>query len=92
MEIWFVGMRFRGNHRFTENDEIKLEPEDNNSYDPNAVKVLVLKENEWKHVAYCDRDSALRVRNINKWDNLKFNFIDRYPQSVKYSIIYENTD
>src|ERR1700712_4733407 len=36
-----VGMRFHGNHTFSENDEIKLEKEDDNAFDNKAIKVLV---------------------------------------------------
>lgn len=82
--IWFVGMKYRGNHQFSSKDVIKLELEDDNVYDRNAVKVLVLKGDKYVHVAHCDRESARLVRKHDDLDNLIFTLDEYYPQSVKF--------
>jgi hypothetical protein len=85
MELWFVGMRFKGHHIFSE---------DGNPHDSKAVKVLVYKErvdspSVWVHVAYCDQNSARNIRDYvhnGDWNNLKFTFDKHYYQSVRYIV------
>ena len=47
-----VGLRFRGNHIFSEGDVISIEAEPENVHDANAVMVMA----NGKHVAYVARD------------------------------------
>lgn len=43
-----VGMKFRGGHTFSSSDNISLQADPYNAYDPNAIKVLVGKS----HIAF----------------------------------------
>ena len=52
-----VGMRYRGGHRFTEEDVITLQPEPLNKHDANAIKILANGE----HVAYVSREDTQTV-------------------------------
>ncbi|CAJ0834792.1 3557_t:CDS:2, partial [Entrophospora sp. SA101] len=47
-----VGMRFRGGHKFKKSDTITLEPEPSNTYDKNAIKIMV----DGIHKAYVAKD------------------------------------
>jgi len=53
MEIRAVGMKFRGNHVFSENETLTLERDRHNKFDPNAIKVLA----DGKHVAFVAREN-----------------------------------
>ena len=56
-----VGFRFRGcTPDVLNSGTITLEPDDNNPYDKNAVKVLVGD----KHVAYVSRDDAEYIKQL----------------------------
>lgn len=52
-----VGMRYRGNYRFTSFDSITLEMEPTNKYDTNAIKVLANGE----HKAYVSKSECVTV-------------------------------
>ncbi|KAG0050330.1 hypothetical protein BGZ83_004874 [Gryganskiella cystojenkinii] len=65
VQLAFVGMRHRGNHRFQPSDVVSLENEDDNKYDKLAVKVLVLKNKKLHHAAYVTKDDAKVLRE--KW-------------------------
>ncbi|CAJ0902052.1 7569_t:CDS:2 [Entrophospora sp. SA101] len=47
-----IGMRFRGGHKFKKSDTITLEPEPSNTYDKNAIKIMV----DGTHKAYVAKD------------------------------------
>jgi|ETNmetMinimDraft_15_1059895.scaffolds.fasta_scaffold106195_1 hypothetical protein len=64
-----VGMRYYGNHEFNHNDEnyIKLEKDQYNIHDQNAIKVLL----ENRHVGYiCTADNIKVKKFMNKNKNL----------------------
>ena len=64
-----VGMKYYGNHEFSHNDEnsIKLEKDPNNTYDKNAIKVLL----EDKHVGYISTEDNQKVKKfMKKYKNL----------------------
>ncbi|CAJ0824224.1 828_t:CDS:2, partial [Entrophospora sp. SA101] len=50
-----VGMRFRGGHKFKKSDTITLEPEPSNTYDKNAIKIMV----DGIHKAYVAKDENM---------------------------------
>ena len=47
-----VGMRFNGNHIFSDGDVVTLEADPDNRYDTNAIRVIA----NGKHVAYVARN------------------------------------
>ncbi len=59
-----VGMKYHGNHEFSQYDEnnIKLEKDPNNIYDKNAIKVLI----EDKHVGYISTEDNIKVKKFMK--------------------------
>ena len=52
-----VGMKYNGNHRFSENDFITVQKEGDNPKDGNAVKILV----NYKHKAYVTRKDTKKI-------------------------------
>jgi hypothetical protein len=85
-EITFVGMRFRGDHRFSSKDVVKLEKDDNNPKDPNAVKVMMKVNKRWNHVAYVCREDAKWLRTINGFETLLLEHVSNFAQSTAYNI------
>ena len=43
-------------------DELRIEPEPDNVYDPNALKVLLNLNGEWRMAGYVNRDAATALR------------------------------
>lgn len=83
-EIWVVGMRFQGHHRFSEADVLRLEGEDDNPEDPQAVKVMLYEEGLWQKVAYCTRKDARVLRDLPRWETATLNLHQRYGHSVSF--------
>jgi hypothetical protein len=84
--IVFVGMRYRGDHRFSPDDTIKLERDDNNSNDPNAVKVMLMEGKKWRHVAYVARDDAEWLREVHNFEKLPLEWAKNTRASCTYNI------
>ena len=78
-----VGMRFRGNHVFTPEDNVTLQREDENPHDPNAVKILV----GGRHVAYVSRDDCPQVRAAISRGRSEARFVENYPQSACLALV-----
>src|SRR6185369_14516711 len=57
-----VGMRFRGGHKFKKSDTITLELEPSNTYDKNAIKVMV----DGIHKAYVAKNENVSVGDLMK--------------------------
>ncbi|CAJ0767868.1 15351_t:CDS:1, partial [Entrophospora sp. SA101] len=57
-----VGMRFRGGHKFKKSDTITLEPEPSNTYDKNAIKIMV----DGIHKAYVAKDENVSIGDLMK--------------------------
>ncbi|CAJ0850347.1 17449_t:CDS:1 [Entrophospora sp. SA101] len=57
-----VGMRFRGGHKFKKSDTITLEPEPSNTYDKNAIKIMV----DGTHKAYVAKDENVSIGDLMK--------------------------
>jgi hypothetical protein len=89
VEFFAVGMRFRGNHIFRFEDKIRLEKEDDNPYDSNAIKILVHNsEAKWIHVAYVAREDAVKLRRkVKDFVNCKIVFKTRYAASARLALI-----
>jgi hypothetical protein len=85
-EITFVGMRFHGNHRFSSKDVVKLEKDDNNPKDPNAIKVMVKVGKKWNHVAYVCREDAKWLHTMNGFETFVLEHVKNFAQSVAYNI------
>jgi hypothetical protein len=79
-----VGMRFHGDHTFSENDEIKLEKEDDNAFDNKAIKVLVGD----KKVAYVSKEYTNQLREIPNFEQKKIKLLRNFPQSAKLELIF----
>jgi len=86
-----VGMRFRGNHMFSSEDEILLEKENDNPHDNNAIKILVKNKKyegestvaSYKHAAYVTRNDAIELRKINDFEKYKVEFRKRFAASAE---------
>ena len=72
-----VGMRFRGKHVFTPEDNISLQRDDENPHDSNAVKILV----GGRHEAYVARDDCLKLRAAISHGRSEARFVENYQQS-----------
>jgi hypothetical protein len=82
VEFMVVGMRFYGGHKFSEDDVITLEKEDENASDNNAIKVLV----SGQKVAYVSRDYTKQLREMPNFEQKKIKFLRSFPQSAKLEI------
>ncbi|KAK5821051.1 hypothetical protein F5H01DRAFT_339857 [Linnemannia elongata] len=85
-EITFVGMRYRGGHVFSTSDQVKLERDHKNPVDKNAIKVMVLKNGKWAHVAYVARDDAYALKDQLGIENMKLTYLRAFLASVKYRL------
>jgi hypothetical protein len=81
-EFSVVGMRYNGNHIFSDDDDISLEPEDGNQYDQFAVKVIV---NNTK-VGYVCRRHAREIRDTPNFRKKKVSFIKQDKLSATLSL------
>jgi len=84
--ITVVGMKFHGDHRFDSSDVIRLEKEDNNPKDSNAVKVMLNEGKKWKHKAYVCREDAMWLRTIDGFEKLPLELIGDSWATYKYTI------
>jgi hypothetical protein len=95
--ITFVGMNHRGDHRFSPDDKVRLEEENDNPKDPNAVMVKVYlngllsqadraKQKKWVHVAYVARKDAKWLRDANGFEKLPLSWIKNTQTTCTYSI------
>lgn len=87
--ISFVGMKYRGEHYFTIDDHIRLEKEDDNPVDRNAVKVMLKDRKKWKHVAYVAKKDAKWLRTVDDFEELSLEYIRSFNASVDYRIWIE---
>jgi hypothetical protein len=78
-----VGMRFRGNHRFTPNDQITLEADNENPCDSNAVKVMV----DGRHVAYASREDCPKLRQAIGRGQSTARLIEHFGQSATLTLV-----
>jgi hypothetical protein len=78
-----VGMKYHGNHQFSEDDIIKLEKEDNNPTDKTAIKILV----DDKKVAYVAKEYTQRLREIPNLEGREIKFLRNFPYSCKLELI-----
>lgn len=83
-DIFFVGMKYSGNHQFSTSDELLSKDEKNP--DPNSVMVLVKKDNNWVHVAYVTKEDAGKLRGFPEFDTKELMMVKEYPDSMKYKI------
>lgn len=84
--ITFVGMHYRGDHRFSSDDRVRLEKEDDNSKDSNAIMVKVRKRRKWVHVAYVSRRNAKWLRSADDFEKLPLSWIKNSQTTSTYSI------
>ena len=84
--IRFVGMRFYGGHEFTADDVVKLEKDDDGDIHPSAIKVMLLRKDEWEHVAYVNRENAIWLRTIDGFEKMGLTFIETTYRTGVYSI------
>lgn len=72
-----VGMRFRGDHKFEAKDNISFEPEPENKFDPNAIKIMV----DGVHVAYVSKEDTNKIKKFINMEGV-VNIVESYAQSV----------
>jgi hypothetical protein len=78
LEFMVVGMRFRGDHKFSRKDDITLELDDDNHVDKYAIKVLV----DGEHVAFVAAEDARKLRKIDDVLDRRVYLVKKYPQSA----------
>ena len=86
-EFTAVGMRFRGNHTFSQEDSIILQEDNENPYDANAVKILVeSSDGSLTHVAYVSRHDCPKIRALisaNEASRTSASLIGHYSASAR---------
>ncbi|KAF8945462.1 hypothetical protein BGZ47_002609 [Haplosporangium gracile] len=85
-EITFVGMKYRGGHVFSPKDQVRLERDNKNPVDKNAIKVMVFKNGNWIHAAYIGRDDANALKVQLGIEHMKLTYLRAYLASVKYRL------
>jgi cobalamin biosynthesis Mg chelatase CobN len=83
LNFMVVGMRFHGDHVFTSYDAIRLEREDDNSYDANAVRVMV----NTAQVGYVAREDAIKIRSIENFEHKKVKWVRNYSASASLDLM-----
>lgn len=78
-----VGMRFHGNHRFTKEDAITLEKEDDNPKDPKAIRVMI----DGKKVAYVAREDAIKLRDVEEMELCQIEMVSNKQASTDMKLI-----
>lgn len=86
MEVSFVGIENRRRHTFNPDTKVRLERDDDSSEGSNVIKVLVEKDNKWKHVAYVEGDDAMQLRKYGKYEGKRLKFIGQYQTSARYRV------
>ncbi|RHZ84712.1 hypothetical protein Glove_78g205 [Diversispora epigaea] len=82
-----VGMRFRGGHKFKKPDIITLELEPSNTYDKNAIKVMV----DGIHKAYVAKNENVSIGDLmKKYPNYRITAHGKknYNQSASLNLEY----
>ncbi|CAJ0870021.1 5745_t:CDS:2 [Entrophospora sp. SA101] len=82
-----VGMRFRGGHKFKKSDTITLEPEPSNTYDKNAIKIMV----DGIHKAYVAKDENVSIGDLmRRYPRYRVNAHGKknYNQSASLNLEY----
>ena len=82
-----VGMRFRGGHKFKKSDIITLELEPSNTYDKNAIKVMV----DGIHKAYVAKNENVSIGDlIKQYPNYRITAHGKknYNQSASMNLEY----
>lgn len=90
--FFVVGMKyvchFDNIHRFSENDNIRLEKENDNIHDANAIKVLVEDSaKKYRHVAYVAREDAKKLRKIVDFEKYKIKFVRGFAASAELTLL-----
>lgn len=85
-EVSFVGIKYRGGFSFDVDTDVKLERDDDNPEDSNAIKVFIKKNNIWKHVAYVAKDDAIELRKYGRFEEKRLKFLRQYQTSARYRI------
>lgn len=81
-----VGMRFLDNkHVFKTSDDLWLQPDDNNPYDPSAVRVMIGD----KHVAYVTRTDCPKIRRMISRGFDKAMLVHQFPNSAVLTLSCE---
>ena len=87
-EFVAVGMKYRSNHVFSQNDvgSLSFQPEEDNPYDPNAVQILLNDA----HVAYVSKEHNKRIRRIlRKYGCTGIQFVESFAASARLRAQYE---
>ncbi|CAJ0843187.1 19379_t:CDS:2, partial [Entrophospora sp. SA101] len=82
-----LGMRFRGGHKFKKSDTITLEPEPSNTYDKNAIKIMV----DGIHKAYVAKDENVSIGDLmRRYPRYRVNAHGKknYNQSASLNLEY----
>jgi hypothetical protein len=88
-KITFVGMKYLGGHYFTPFCKVRLEKEDDNPVDNNAIKVMLKDRKKWKYVAYVAKKDAKWLRTIDGFEGLSLEHISTFNASADYKVWIE---
>jgi hypothetical protein len=83
IKFYAVGMRFNGDHVFTMDDDIRLEKEDDNPHDSNAIKVMV----NGVHKAYVSKLDNKTIRCVTDFEHKKVKLIANYSTCSSMNLI-----
>ena len=85
--VKFVGMRFHGDHVFSEDDRVRLEPDYKERHpQPGTIKVMLQKSKKWITVAYVERGDARWLNTIEGFEKLSLTFANSYDLKALYTI------
>lgn len=83
IKFYAVGMRFHGGHVFSSDDDIRLEREDDNPHDANAIRVMA----DGVHVAYVSRQNTQTIRRIANFEDKLVDLVCGYSASTLLNLI-----
>lgn len=74
-----VGMRFYGDHRFSETDIICLEKKDGS----HPIRVMIVEKTGKRHVAHVAKDDAVRLKVLVDLEEKEIVFIRHFKASAE---------
>jgi hypothetical protein len=83
IKFYSVGMRYYGDHVFTMDDDIRLEKEDDNPHDSNAIKVMV----DGVHKAYVSKIENQGIRCVEDFEHKKVKLIANHSTCSSMNLI-----
>lgn len=90
IQFTVVGMRYRGNHHFTLNDTLSLDPEPDNAHDPNAIRILLHDDGDITHAAYVSREDCpdvhMFLKALGTEPSYTLTLVEHFAQSAMFAL------